>query len=71
MKLNKYQPVEEFDLLDATGLRANRSFAEKKKDDDINPINSAKVSLLYSLPYFFTSLLKGRGRFFYFDTFSN
>jgi hypothetical protein len=54
IKLNKYQPVELFQLLDAdTGLRANRSSTGKKKDDDrnliINPINSAEVSLLYSL----------------------
>ena len=47
IKLNKYQPVELFQLLDAdTGLRANRSSTGKKKDDDRNLINNAEVTLL-------------------------
>ena len=37
IKLNKYQPVELFQLLDpATGFRANRSSAGKNKDDRRN-----------------------------------
>ena len=51
IKLNKFQPVELFQLLDpATGLRANRSAAGKKKEDarDLirNPIKNAEVSHL-------------------------
>jgi len=51
IKLNKYQPVKLFQLLDpATGLRANRSAAGKKKEDarDLirNPIKNAEVSHL-------------------------
>jgi hypothetical protein len=46
IKLNKYQPVHLFELLDAsTGRRANRSSAGKKKDDGRN----LEVSFLYPL----------------------
>ena len=68
IKLNKYQPVELFELLDAaTGKRANRSAAGKAKDDDRNLFRNAQVSPLTIL---FTHLLhyysKGRGDFSFF-----
>ncbi len=45
IKLNKYQPLECFELLDAgTGLRANRSSSGKSKDDTRNVDLNAKVS---------------------------
>jgi hypothetical protein len=46
-KLNKFMPVESFDLLDpATGKRANRSRAGKEKQDALNSPLSARVSSL-------------------------
>jgi hypothetical protein len=56
IKLNKYQPVECFELLDAgTGLRANRSSSGKSKDDTRNVDLNANVST--SFLYFSNSLL--------------
>jgi hypothetical protein len=46
IRLNKYQPVECFELLDAnTGLRANRSSSGKRKDDGRN----LEVNFIYHL----------------------
>jgi hypothetical protein len=50
IKLNKYQPVEFFDLLDAnTGLRANRSYSGKRKDDTRNVDLNAEVGVIYTI----------------------
>lgn len=50
IKLNKYQPVECFEILDAaTGLRANRSSSGKAKDDNRNLNLNAEVGFIYPL----------------------
>ena len=55
--MNTYQPVHQFQVIDAaTGLRANRSFAGKAKDNARNLISSAEVS--HFLPHFSISIPK-------------